>query len=99
MRSSTAWALTWYIYIYMIHINLNMIFYTHVEYSPTKTIYIKYYKKKIYYEKQQQQIFKCWKKEKKKMKNLTFRTFIGHFQVTSRCAHMLYVDARDSTRG
>ena len=27
-----------------IHINLNMIFYTHVEHSPTKTIYIKYYK-------------------------------------------------------
>ena len=31
--------------VYMIHINLNMIFYTHVEHSPTKTIYIKYYKK------------------------------------------------------
>ena len=29
----------------MTHINLNMIFYTHVEHSPTKTIYIKYYKK------------------------------------------------------
>ena len=29
----------------MIHINLNMIFYTHVEHSSTKTIYIKYYKK------------------------------------------------------
>ena len=27
---------------YMIHTNLNMIFYTHVEHSPTKTIYIKY---------------------------------------------------------
>ena len=27
----------------MIHINLNMIFYTHVEHSPTKTVYIKYY--------------------------------------------------------
>ena len=27
----------------MIHINLNMVFYTHVEHSPTKTIYIKYY--------------------------------------------------------
>ena len=27
---------------HMIHINLNMIFYIHVEYSPTKTIYIKY---------------------------------------------------------
>ena len=25
----------------MIHINLHMIFYTHVEHSPTKTIYIK----------------------------------------------------------
>ena len=31
---------------HMIHINLNMIFYTHVEHSPTKTIYIKYYKTK-----------------------------------------------------
>ena len=28
---------------HMIHINLNMIFYTHVDHSPTKTIYIKYY--------------------------------------------------------
>ena len=28
---------------HMIHINLNMIFYTHVEQCPTKTIYIKYY--------------------------------------------------------
>ena len=28
---------------HMIHINLNMISYTHVEHSPTKTIYIKYY--------------------------------------------------------
>ena len=26
---------------HMIHINLNMIFYTHVKHSPTKTIYIK----------------------------------------------------------
>ena len=32
---------------HMIHINLNMIFYTHVKHSPTKTIYIKYYFKKI----------------------------------------------------
>ena len=30
----------------MIHINLNMIFYTYVEHSPTKTIYIKYKKYK-----------------------------------------------------
>ena len=30
---------------HMIHINLNMILYTHVEHSPTKTIYIKYYTK------------------------------------------------------
>ena len=29
---------------HMIHINLNVIFYTHVEHSPTETIYIKYYK-------------------------------------------------------
>ena len=32
--------------VHMIHINPNMIFYTHAEHSPTKTIYIKYYKKK-----------------------------------------------------
>ena len=32
---------------HMIRINLNMIFYTHVKHSPTKTIYIKYYKIKI----------------------------------------------------
>ena len=31
---------------HMIHINLNMIVYTHVKHSPTKTIYIKYYKNK-----------------------------------------------------
>ena len=30
---------------HMIHINLNMIFYTHVEHSPTKTNDIKYYTK------------------------------------------------------
>ena len=30
---------------HMIHINLNMVFYTHVKHSPTKTIYIKYYLK------------------------------------------------------
>ena len=30
---------------HMIHINLNMIFYPHVEHSPTKTIDIKYYPK------------------------------------------------------
>ena len=29
----------------MIHINLNIIFYTHVEHSPTKTIYISIIKK------------------------------------------------------
>ena len=31
---------------HMIHINLNMIFYTHVEHSPTKTIYVKYRRRK-----------------------------------------------------
>ena len=30
---------------HMLHINLNMILYTHVEHSPTKIIYIKYYLK------------------------------------------------------
>ena len=37
---------------HMLHINLNMIVYTHVEHSPTKTMYIKYYLKKILYKKQ-----------------------------------------------
>ena len=31
---------------HMIRINLRMIFYTRVEHSPTKTIYIKYYTEK-----------------------------------------------------
>ena len=35
---------------HMIHIHLNMIFYTHVEHNPTKTIYIK-----CYTQQQQQQ--------------------------------------------
>ena len=30
---------------HMIHINLNLIFYTHVEHSPTNFFYIKYYTK------------------------------------------------------
>ena len=30
---------------HMIHINLNLIFYTHAEHSPTKTVYIKYHTK------------------------------------------------------
>ena len=34
---------------HMIHINLNMIFYTYVEHSPTKTIYIKYYTEEASY--------------------------------------------------
>ena len=33
---------------HMIRINLNMIFYTHVEHSPTKTIYIEYYKNNFF---------------------------------------------------
>ena len=37
MHSSMPWALTWN------NISLNIIFYTHVEHSPTKTIYVKYY--------------------------------------------------------
>ena len=37
--------------VHMIYINLNMIFYTHVEHSPTKTIYIKFYKKIYIYKK------------------------------------------------
>ena len=38
-------ALVYALSAHMIHINLNMIFYTHVEHGPTKTIYIKYYTK------------------------------------------------------
>ena len=38
---------------HIIHININMIFYTHVEHSPTKTIYIKYYKKNLKNKQQQ----------------------------------------------
>ena len=33
---------------HMIHININTIFYTHVEHSHTKTIHIKYYAKKTW---------------------------------------------------
>ena len=29
--------------VHIIHINLNTIFYTHIEHSPTKTFYIRYY--------------------------------------------------------
>ena len=36
-------ALTKPLSAHMIHISLSMIFCTHVEHSPTKTIYIKYY--------------------------------------------------------
>ena len=36
-------ALIYALSAYMIHINLNIIFCTHVEHSPTKTVYIKYY--------------------------------------------------------
>ena len=28
---------------YMIHINLNTVFYTHIEHNPAKSMYIKYY--------------------------------------------------------
>ena len=31
---------------HMIHIDINMIFYTHIEHHPTRTVYIKYYKNK-----------------------------------------------------
>ena len=31
---------------HMIHINQNMIFYAHVEHSPTKPIYVNYYMEK-----------------------------------------------------
>ena len=31
---------------HIIHINLNTVLYTHVDHSPTKTVYIKYYTEK-----------------------------------------------------
>ena len=43
---STYHTLTNALSAHMIHINLNMILYTHVEHSPTRTIYIKYYTEK-----------------------------------------------------
>ena len=36
-------ALIYALNAHMIHINLNTLFYTHIEHSPTKTIYIRYY--------------------------------------------------------
>ena len=33
---------------HMTHVNLNIIFYTHVEHSPTKTIYMKYTEKQTH---------------------------------------------------
>ena len=36
-------ALLYALSAHIIHINLNMTFYTHIEHSPTKTINIKYY--------------------------------------------------------
>ena len=41
-------ALTNALSAHMIHINFNMILYTHVEHSPTKTVYIKYYTEVVY---------------------------------------------------
>ena len=34
---------------HIIHINLNTVLYTHVDHSPTKTVYIKYYTEKQTY--------------------------------------------------
>ena len=42
---------------HMIHINLNMIFYTHVQLSPTKTIYVYVY---VYLGDQQWSVLKRW---------------------------------------
>ena len=43
---------------HVIHINLNMIFYTYIEHSPTKTIYIKYYTKNQQQQQQQKTHYK-----------------------------------------
>ena len=40
---------------HIIHINLNMILYTHAEHSPTKTIYIKYHTKRNTKEKEKKE--------------------------------------------
>ena len=39
---------------HMLHINLNVICYTHVEHSPTKTIYIKYYTEEVHWVRAQE---------------------------------------------
>ena len=58
---------------HMIHINLNKIFYTHVEHSSANTIYIKYYLK----ERQQQQQEKNKKKQNEsKVNESKFKPFI-----------------------
>ena len=71
---------------HMIHINLNMIFYTHVEHSPTKTIYIKYYTKK-----QQQQQPKTNKKTKQKKKTPKKQKKTPSAWSLSRCQCLLVV--------
>ena len=57
--------------VHMIHINLNMIFYTHVEHIPIKTTYTKYYtrkKKKKEKKKKERKKEKQQKIKKKKRK-------------------------------
>ena len=44
---------------HMIHINLNMILYMHVEHSPTKTVYMKYYTETHTHTHKPQQIQMC----------------------------------------
>ena len=38
----------------ILYINLNMIFYTHVEHSPTEAIYIKYYTEEVHWVRAQE---------------------------------------------
>ena len=64
----------------MIQIKLNMIFYTHEEHSPTKTIYIKYY-----IQQQQNYPKKRRKKKKKKTKKKEKETHYKHMKFHNDC--------------
>ena len=64
----------------MIHINLNMIFYTHVKHRPTKTVYINYYLKnkiKIIIQTQNQGGSDNGREEKKKKKGEKAAAFVN----------------------
>ena len=69
---------------HMIHINLHVILYTHVEHSPTKTIHIKYYLKNNKKQKTPNNNNNKKKKKKKKRYCLLTSTIT---EVLSRVIH------------